>query len=84
MKGGRYANRVPHSKRFKKGSGAPSLDHKLTADDRRSHSHRNRLPNGPRGKARIRTIMTSEHTRDQIEQALDILETTAMKLGILG
>jgi len=42
------------------------------------------FPTVPEGKARIRTIMTSEHTRDQIDQALEILETTARKLGILG
>jgi glycine C-acetyltransferase len=42
------------------------------------------FPTVPEGKARIRTIMTSEHTRAQIDQALDILSTTARKLGILG
>src|SRR6202020_2640906 len=30
------------------------------------------FPTVPEGKARIRTIMTSEHTRTQIDQALDI------------
>lgn len=44
---------------------------------------RNRLPTIPEAKAHIRAIMTSEHTRDQIYQALDILETTARKLRIL-
>jgi glycine C-acetyltransferase len=42
------------------------------------------FPTVPEGKARIRTIMTSEHTRAQIDQALDILEKTARKLGILN
>ena len=42
------------------------------------------FPTVPEGKARIRTIMTSEHTRAQIDQALDILDKTARKLGILG
>jgi len=42
------------------------------------------FPTVPEGKARIRTIMTSEHTRPQIDQALAILESTARKLGILG
>jgi hypothetical protein len=28
--------------------------------------------------------MTSEHTRPQIDQALDILDKTARKLGILN
>jgi glycine C-acetyltransferase len=42
------------------------------------------FPTVAEGKARIRTIMTSEHTRQQIDQALEILEKTAKKLGILA
>jgi glycine C-acetyltransferase len=42
------------------------------------------FPTVQEGKARIRTIMTSEHTREQLDQALDILEKTAKKLGILS
>jgi glycine C-acetyltransferase len=42
------------------------------------------FPTVAEGKARIRTIMTSEHTRDQLDQALDTLEKAAKKLGILG
>jgi len=42
------------------------------------------FPTVPEGKARIRTIMTSEHTRAQIDQALEILEKTARNLRILG
>jgi glycine C-acetyltransferase len=42
------------------------------------------FPTVPEGKARIRTIMTSEHTRAQLDQALDILDKTAKKLGILN
>ena len=42
------------------------------------------FPTVAEGKARIRTIMTSEHTRPQIDQALGILEKTAKKLGILA
>src|SRR5271165_5015382 len=42
------------------------------------------FPTVPEGKARIRTIMTSEHTRAQIDQALDILDKTAHKLEILN
>jgi glycine C-acetyltransferase len=42
------------------------------------------FPTVPEGKARIRTIMTSEHTRQQIDQALEILVSTAKKEGILG
>jgi glycine C-acetyltransferase len=42
------------------------------------------FPTVAEGKARIRTIMTSEHTRAQIDQALEILDKTAHRLGILG
>lgn len=41
------------------------------------------FPTVPEGKARVRTIMTSEHTREQLDQALDILTTTAKRLAIL-
>jgi glycine C-acetyltransferase len=41
------------------------------------------FPTVPEGKARIRTIMTSEHTRQQIDQALQILTSTAKTLAIL-
>lgn len=41
------------------------------------------FPTVPEGKARIRTIMTSEHSRAQIDQALEIITKTARKLSIL-
>ncbi len=41
------------------------------------------FPTVPEGKARIRTILTSEHTRPQLDQALEILTTTAKRLAIL-
>jgi glycine C-acetyltransferase len=41
------------------------------------------FPTVPEGKARIRTIMTSEHTREQIDQSLDILTSTARRMGLL-
>jgi glycine C-acetyltransferase len=41
------------------------------------------FPTVPEGKARIRTIMTSEHTREQIDQALETLTTVARKIGVL-
>jgi glycine C-acetyltransferase len=41
------------------------------------------FPTVPEGKARIRTIMTSEHTREQIDQALEILLTVAKKMDLL-
>lgn len=42
------------------------------------------FPTVPEGKARIRTIMTSEHTRGEIDQALEILTATAKRMGILA
>ena len=42
------------------------------------------FPTVPEGKARIRTILTSEHTREQLDQALETIETVARKHGILG
>src|SRR5580692_2282114 len=42
------------------------------------------FPTVPEGKARIRTIMTSEHTPAEIDQALDIISAVAKKLGILN
>src|SRR4030088_1372613 len=41
------------------------------------------FPTVPEGKARIRTIMTSEHTRAEIDQALEIFSAVAKKMGIL-
>lgn len=41
------------------------------------------FPTVPEGKARIRCIMTSEHSRDQIDTALETLTTTARELGLL-
>jgi glycine C-acetyltransferase len=41
------------------------------------------FPTVPEGKARIRCIMTSEHTREQIDEALEILERVAQRMGIL-
>ena len=41
------------------------------------------FPTVPEGKARIRTIMTSEHTRAQIDQALETITTAAKESGIL-
>ena len=42
------------------------------------------FPTVPEGKARIRLILTSEHTQAQLDQALETLERVAKKMGILG
>jgi glycine C-acetyltransferase len=41
------------------------------------------FPTVPEGKARIRLIVTSEHTRAQLDQALETLERVARRMGIL-
>ncbi len=42
------------------------------------------FPTVPEGKARIRAILTSEHTRAQLDQALETFARVAKRLGILG
>jgi glycine C-acetyltransferase len=42
------------------------------------------FPTVPEGKARIRTIMTATHTKDELQQALGVLERVAKKMGILA
>ena len=42
------------------------------------------FPTVPEGKARVRCIMTSEHTRAQIDKALEILTGTAKRMELLS
>ena len=42
------------------------------------------FPTVPEGKARIRTIMTATHTREELDQALDTLKRVGKRMGILG
>ncbi|QEE27853.1 glycine C-acetyltransferase [Terriglobus albidus] len=41
------------------------------------------FPTVPEGKARVRTIVSSEHTKAQLDRALEILTGTAKRMGIL-
>jgi glycine C-acetyltransferase len=41
------------------------------------------FPTVPEGKARIRLILTSEHTKAQLDQALETLERVAKRMNIL-
>ena len=41
------------------------------------------FPTVPEGKARIRLILTSEHTKAQLDQALETLERVAKRMGLL-
>ncbi|MFP5236675.1 MAG: glycine C-acetyltransferase [Acidobacteriota bacterium] len=42
------------------------------------------FPTVPEGKARIRLILTSEHTRPQLDRALETLTRVAKRMGILN
>ena len=42
------------------------------------------FPTVPEGKARIRTIMTATHTKEELEQALGVLKSVGKKMGILA
>jgi glycine C-acetyltransferase len=41
------------------------------------------FPTVPEGKARVRTIMTATHTKEQLQQALAVLERVGKRMGIL-
>ena len=41
------------------------------------------FPTVPEGKARIRLILTSEHTKPQLDRALETLERVAKRMGLL-
>jgi len=41
------------------------------------------FPTVPEGKARVRTIMTATHTRDELAQALEILRKVGKRMGII-
>jgi glycine C-acetyltransferase len=41
------------------------------------------FPTVPEGKARVRTIMTATHTRQELEEALDVLKKVGKRMGIL-
>jgi glycine C-acetyltransferase len=42
------------------------------------------FPTVPEGKARIRTIMTATHTREELDGALEVLGKVGKRMGILG
>ncbi|KAF1681218.1 MULTISPECIES: glycine C-acetyltransferase [Bacillus] len=41
------------------------------------------FPTVAKGKARIRMMMTAEHTKEELDQALDVIEKTAKELKLL-
>ncbi|MES2390649.1 MAG: glycine C-acetyltransferase [Acidobacteriota bacterium] len=64
------------------GDGRATMDFSRALFDRGLMATGIAFPTVPEGKARIRCIMTSEHTREQIDRALDILTTTAKQMNI--
>ena len=42
------------------------------------------FPTVPKGKARVRTIVTATHTRDELDQALGVFRKVGKQLGLLG
>jgi len=42
------------------------------------------FPTVPEGKARVRTIMTATHTREELERALEVLGKVGKRMGIVG
>jgi glycine C-acetyltransferase len=42
------------------------------------------FPTVPRGKARVRTIVTAAHTREQLDRAVETLARVARRMGILS
>jgi glycine C-acetyltransferase len=41
------------------------------------------FPTVPEGKARVRTIMTATHTRDELDKALEVLRKAGKQMGII-
>jgi glycine C-acetyltransferase len=41
------------------------------------------FPTVPEGKARIRTIMTATHTREELDEALEVLKRVGKRMGIV-
>ena len=41
------------------------------------------FPTVPEGKARVRTIMTATHTKEELQQALEVLERVGKRMAIL-
>ena len=66
------------------GDGRKTMDYSRTLFEQGLMATGIAFPTVPEGKARVRCIMTSEHTRAQIDKALEILTETAKRMELLG
>ena len=66
------------------GDGRKTMDYSRALLERGVMATGIAFPTVPEGKARIRCIMTSEHTRAQIDKALEILTGTAKQMELLS
>jgi len=41
------------------------------------------FPTVPKGKARVRTIVTATHTKDELDQALEAFRAVGKRLGLV-
>ena len=62
-------------------AGAPTLARAFRG---RRVRYRHRLPHGAKGKARVRTIVTATHTREELDRALEAFRKVGKKLGLIG
>jgi glycine C-acetyltransferase len=42
------------------------------------------FPTVPEGKARVRTIVTATHTRQELDRALEVFQRVGKRMGILN
>ena len=66
------------------GDGRKTMDYSRTLFEQGLMATGIAFPTVPEGKARVRCIMTSEHTHAQIDKALEILTETAKRMELLG
>lgn len=84
-----------HKLGFKTGRSDTPITPVLVGDGAKSHELSDKLltygvfaqgiafPTVPKGSARVRTIVTAEHTKEQLQEALDAFEKAGKELGLI-